>query len=96
MPTKQPTDSKIVGSASIPLEEWVRMRNIAQEAQTMKQNTLEALKHVQVLLSFLLKGSGEEMGKALAKTIVDFNMQSDVAAFMIENGKVSIKLIDPE
>lgn len=96
MAKQQPTPSKIVGSASIPLEEWMRMRTADEEAAKLKHRCLTAMKQVQTLLSFLLKAGDEEVGKLLAKTIYEFNSQSDVAVFRVEDGVVYIELLEDE
>jgi len=93
---KQNTNSqKVVGEARIPLEEWLRMRNAQADAQEYKEKTEIALKHVQTLLSYLLR-SDEEVGRKLVQAIQTFNNQSHAAVFRVEEGKVYVELKEDE
>lgn len=85
-----------VGEARIPLEEWLRMRDTDQKAIESIERTKKILHQVQVLLSFMLSGKNEEVGKGLSKAIHDFNTQSDLAVFKIEDGRVYIELLPAE
>jgi len=78
-----------VGTATIPLEEWDRMRKLSSESEELIAKTRLALHHVSVLLSFVAKE------KPVYDAIQKFNDQSHAAVIhMDKDGKVSVELKD--
>jgi len=88
---KQQNTDRIVGEARIPLEEWLRMRTSAKNAEKMMTHTKKALHHVQVLLSHMLV-KDEDIGRSLVASITEFNNQSNAAIIRVEAGRVTIEL----
>lgn len=89
--TANSSSTRIVGEARIPLEEWVRMRTSAKNAEIIVERAEKALHHVQVLLSHMLV-KDEDIGRSLVASITEFNNQSNAAIIRIENGRVTIEL----
>tara|TARA_R110000744_G_scaffold160737_7_gene277063 strand:- start:435 stop:680 length:246 start_codon:yes stop_codon:yes gene_type:complete len=76
------------GSVTISIEDYEKLRDAQDDAQTLEQNTRKAAKELQVFLSFLCsRGSIEEY-------VQEFNRQSKSSTITIVQGIALIKFID--
>jgi hypothetical protein len=79
-------EKPIVGTANIPLEEWVSLRVQARKAQILMDDIKEAMKHVELLLTSLTDE------KVVVERMQEINDANKSPIFRVIDGKIRIQL----
>ena len=78
------------GTVTISLELFDKLRTESEKATTLKEQTIQASKELEVFLSFLVTREN------ISEYLEEFNRQSLKSQIVISNGRAKIKINEPK